>query len=96
MRQRRVRSLALSRQRAEAKAAIAREWLRAFLTAGPRKVHETRTAADLEGINSATLYRARDQVGALEYTQEGRKWWRLPSEDDPEEPGSATSIPNDW
>jgi hypothetical protein len=53
------------------------DWLREYLAASPAKVQEVRDAAERKGISSATLYKAKNTMPIAEYEQEGKKWWRL-------------------
>ncbi len=65
------------------KTSAARAWLEARLAGGPKRVGDTRTAAEVEGISEKTLYRAKDLLEVEEYTEDKRKWWRLPTDDIP-------------
>ena len=56
----------------------AKAWLTDRLES-PSRVKEVRTDAENAGYSADTLYRARDALGAEEYTLEGRKWWKLPT-----------------
>jgi hypothetical protein len=53
-------------------------WLSERLTPNPARVSEVRKDAEAKGYPSATLYRARDDIGVAEYQIDGRKWWKLP------------------
>lgn len=68
----------------DTKSAAAADWLADQLQGGQsKKVKDVRAEAELEGIGAAALYRAKDQLGVLETTESGRKWWRLPGDDEP-------------
>jgi hypothetical protein len=58
------------------------DWLRDYLAAAPAKVQEVRAAAEGKGISSATLYKAKNTMPIAEYEQEGKKWWRLTTNDE--------------
>lgn len=59
----------------------ASDWLRDFLKHGARRVSMIRDAAEDKGITAGSLYRAKEFLGLEEYESEGRKWWRLTTND---------------
>jgi hypothetical protein len=61
-------------------------WLAEQLTPNPARVSVVRKAADQAGFATGTLYAARDAIGAAEYELEGRKWWKVPTQPDPNKP----------
>jgi hypothetical protein len=61
-----------------------KEWLTTRLGPTPARVSDVRTDAEGAGLSPGTLYKARDALGVTEYTLEGKKWWRMPAEDDGE------------
>ena len=63
----------------------AMDWLRTYLSTGMKRVSNTRSAAETAGINSQTLYRAKDALGVSECSLEGRKWWELAAKEPEEE-----------
>jgi hypothetical protein len=64
-------------------------WLDARLRLGPQKVMDTIHAAEQSGFARGLLYRAFGKVGAQEYSQAGRKWWRYtPPEEVPPDRGA--------
>lgn len=62
-------------------AAIA--FLAARVNGAPRRVSELRREAEVEGIDSQSLYRAKDRLVLDEFETEGRKWWRVIPPDTP-------------
>lgn len=61
------------------KARACMEWLRERLAAGPDRVKTIRDEAEDREISASVLYRAKDQLGIVEETVDGRKWWTLPA-----------------
>jgi hypothetical protein len=59
----------------------AAEWLRSRL-AHPCRVKTLRDEAEDANISASTLYRAKEMLRLVEYEQEGRKWWRLATDDE--------------
>jgi hypothetical protein len=55
------------------------DWLTERLADRPRKVCELRDEAEEHGFSSKTLYRARDELGLVEY-RDKVLFWRLPDE----------------
>jgi hypothetical protein len=74
------------------------EWLSAYMRGGrevgtmERLVGLCRQEADSAGIGAKRLYKAKNRLGLIEFSVEGRKWWRLDEgdtrvEDDEENEG---------
>jgi hypothetical protein len=61
------------------------EWIREYLTPGPARVHEVRTAAEEAGFSSKTLYLAKNNLPIREYETEKHKTWELTSDEAPVE-----------
>jgi hypothetical protein len=55
-----------------------KEWLAEQLRPGPVRVKDVRDLAADAGYVSTTLYKAVGQLEVVEYSIDGRKWWRLP------------------
>ena len=55
-------------------------WVAKQLDEGNNRVGQLRTAAELVGFSSKTLYKARDKMGVIETESEGRKYWALTEE----------------
>lgn len=73
---------AVKRGRPSKESDAACDWLRGLLQAGPQRVGITISDGEALGYTVGTLYRAARTIGAEEYETEGRKWWRLASEDE--------------
>lgn len=56
------------------------DWLRATLGPGRRRVSDVRREAEAAEIATNTLYRAKEKLGVVEDSPDGRKWWRMPAE----------------
>jgi hypothetical protein len=59
-----------------------KKWLTKQLTPNPVRVADIRSDADKAEFSADTLYKAKDALGAEEYTVDRRKWWKLPAVDD--------------
>lgn len=55
------------------------DWLRSLLSGGPQRVSNTRDRAQLKGVSTGSLYRAKEIMMVEEFSSEGYKWWRLPN-----------------
>jgi hypothetical protein len=57
----------------------AKEWLRAFLTAGPMPATEVEEAAKAEIISKRTLHRAKSDLGVRTFKKDKQWFWGLPN-----------------
>ena len=53
-------------------------WLRERLTPNPAPVKDVRSDAEKAGFSASVLYKAKKAIGADEYADGPRKWWKLP------------------
>lgn len=60
------------------------EWLRTYLSMGPKRVSYTRDDAESAGISAKRLYRAKEELEIEDFESQGRKWWRLTTKSHPE------------
>jgi hypothetical protein len=68
--------------RSDKKTAEAADWLRDRLKKAPRPVNRLRAEGEESGINSRTLYRAKERLELEEFVAERKKWWKLPPVDE--------------
>jgi hypothetical protein len=57
------------------------EWLRAQLERCPWRVSDLLTLARNQGHSTKTLYKAKNTVRADEFERQGKKWWRLKTDE---------------
>jgi hypothetical protein len=67
--------------RKPAKLDACKTWLAERL-AMPARVRDVRDDAESAGYSASTLYVARDALGVIEDTIDGRKWWRISGDTD--------------
>jgi hypothetical protein len=60
---------------------LAAAWLKARLNGCAIRVRDLISEAEQEGYNKQTLYRAKDTLSIDEIETEGKKWWRVRSDD---------------
>lgn len=56
-----------------------KDWLRAKLAMGETKLSDLKKAWDAEGFSKATIYRAKDEIGAVSRCEDGTYYWALPA-----------------